>query len=133
MATRFTYSIAVLAAALLSGCATPKQRCLSDATQELRSVESALATARGNINRGYAIHTQRVPYTVGHICYHTHPKTHSLIPYSCPVTQYRTQTTPVAIDVAEERRKVAELEGMLPELRQETNARLKACNAQFPE
>lgn len=127
------YSLAVLAAAVLSGCATPKQQCISDATRQLRSVESALVTAQGNVDRGYALHTQRVPYTVGRICYDTHPRTHALIPYSCPVTQYRTQTTPVAINVAEERRKVAEYRQMLPQLRQQANARVQACNAQFPE
>ena len=127
------YSFAVLAAAFLSGCATPKQKCISDATQQLRGVESALGTAQGNVSRGYALHTQRVPYTVGSICYHNYPRTHALIPYSCPVTQYRTQTTPVAINVAEERRKVAQYQQMLPQLRQQANARVQTCNAQFPE
>ena len=56
-----------------------------------------------------------------------------MIPYSCPVTQYQTQTTPVAINVAEERRKVAEYQKMLPQLRQQANARIQACNARFPE
>lgn len=133
MDRRLMYSLAALAAAVLSGCATPKQECISDATQLLRSVESALATARGNVSRGYALHTQQVPYTVGHICYHNHPRTHALIPYSCPVTQYLTQTIPVAINVSEERRKVAEYQLMLPQLRQQANARVQACNAQFPE
>jgi hypothetical protein len=49
------------------------------------------------------------------------------------VTQYRTQTTPVAINVAEERRKVAQYQQMLPQLRQQANARVQTCNAQFPE
>ncbi|MFO7759544.1 MAG: hypothetical protein R6V26_13905 [Roseovarius sp.] len=120
-------------AALLSGCATPKQQCLSEVTQELRSVERALETAQGNIARGYAVHTQRVPYTVADICYRTHPRTHAVIPYSCPSTYYRTQTTPVAIDVAEERRKADAYRRMLPRLRDEARAGIRQCNAQFPE
>lgn len=133
MDRRLVYSFAVLAAALLSGCATPKQKCMSDATSQLRSVESALMTAQGNVDRGYALYTQRVPYTVARICYHSYPRTNAVIPYSCPETYYRTQTTPVAINVAEERRKVAEFQQMLPQLRQQTSARIQACNAQFPE
>ena len=133
MNKRLISCFAALAAAVLSGCATPKQRCISDATRQLRSVESALVTAQGNIARGYAVHTQRVPYTVGRVCYHTHPRTHAVLPYSCPITQYRTQTTPVAINVAEERRKVAEYQQMLPQLRQQADARIGQCNAQFPE
>lgn len=120
-------------AALLSGCATPKQQCLSGATQELRSVERALETAQGNIARGYAVHTQRVPYTVANTCYRSHPRTHAAIPYSCPSTYYRTQTTPVAIDVAEERRKAEEYRRMLPRLREEARAGIRQCHAQFPE
>lgn len=133
MDKRVMYCFAGLAAVLLSGCATPKQKCISDATRQLRSVESALETAQGNIARGYAVYTQRVPYTVGRICYNTHPRTNAVIPYSCPMTQYWTQTTPVAIDVAEERRKVAEYQQMLPQLRQQANARIRQCHAQFPD
>lgn len=119
--------------ALVAGCATPKQRCLSQATQELRGVERALDTARGNIARGYAIHTQRVPYTVAGTCYHTHPRTHAVFPYSCPSTYYRTQSTPVAINVAEERRKAENLQRRLPQMRERANAAVRQCNAQFPE
>ena len=133
MDRRLMYCFSVLAAGVLSGCATPKQECIAGATRQLRSVESALVTAQGNIDRGYAIHTQRVPYTIGQICYDTYRTTHAVIPYSCPVTQYRTQTTPVPINVTEERRKVAEYQQMLPELRQQAYAGIQACNAQFPE
>lgn len=119
--------------AVLSGCATPKDRCISNATQQYRSVESALATAEGNITRGYAIHTQRVPYTVNQTCFRTDPYTKMTIPYSCPSTQYRTETTPVAIDIAEERQKAAQYRNMLPELRRQATQGVQQCNAQFPE
>jgi hypothetical protein len=133
MMKRRTWCFALSVAALVAGCATPKQQCMSDATQELRSVERALDTAKGNIARGYAVHTQRVPYTVANICYRTHPRTHAAIPYSCPSTYYRTQTTPVAIDVAEERRKAEDLQRRLPQLRERANAAVRQCNAQFPD
>ena len=125
--------LALAATLVLTACATPKQKCVSDATQQLRSVESALATAQGNISRGYALHSQSVPYTVNHTCYRQYPNTRTVIPYSCPSTYYRTQTTPVAIDVAEERRKAERYRQLLPGLREEASARVAQCNAQFPE
>lgn len=124
---------ALCALVILTGCATPKQRCILQATQELRSTESALETAQANVARGYAVHTQRVPYTVSTICYRTHPGTHAAIPYSCPTTQFRTQTTPVAIDVAEERVKIEDLQRLLPQLREQANAGVRQCNARFPD
>lgn len=124
---------ALSAVVMLTGCATPKQQCISQATQELRSTENALETAQANVARGYAVHTQRVPYTVSTICYRTHPGTHAAIPYSCPTTQFRTQTTPVAIDVAEERRKIEEFQRLLPQLRDVADVGVGQCNAQFPE
>ncbi|MEI4232659.1 hypothetical protein [Roseovarius sp. D22-M7] len=125
--------LALAAALVLSACATPKQQCINDATQQLRSTENALATAQGNISRGYALHSQSVPYTVSHTCYRQYPHTNTVIPYSCPSTHYRTQTTPVAIDVAEERRKAARYREILPGLREAAAARIAQCNAQFPE
>jgi|UPI00056C8AC8 hypothetical protein len=123
----------VVAVALLSGCATPRDQCISNATQLYRNAETALATAQGNINRGYALHTERVPYTVMRTCYRNYPYTYGGIPYACPSTQFRTQTTPVPIDVAEERTKLAQYQKLLPKLRQEAGAQVQQCKAQFPE
>ncbi len=125
--------LALAATLVLAACATPRQQCINDATQQVRSVESALSTAQGNISRGYALHRQSVPYTVNHTCYREYPHTRTVIPYSCPSTYYRTQTTPVAIDVAEERRKAAQYREVLSGLREAAAARVAQCSAQFPE
>ena len=132
MNKRLTYCFAISAAGLLSACATPKEQCISNATQQYRSIQSALMTANGNINRGYAVHEQSVPYTVEGTCYRNDPATFAVIPYSCPSTAYRTQTTPVSINAAEERSKIAQYQQMLPQLRQQANAQVQQCNAQFP-
>lgn len=123
----------VAAVALLSGCATPRDQCISNATQLYRNAETALATAQGNINRGYALHTERVPYTVAGTCYRNAPYGYAAIPYYCPSTHYRTQTTPVPIDVAEERQKVTQYQKMLPQLRRQASLQVEQCKAQFPE
>ncbi|MAN99433.1 hypothetical protein [uncultured Roseovarius sp.] len=118
---------------LLAACATPREQCIAGATQDYRSVETAMATAQGNIARGYALHTQTVPYTVTSTCYRNDPSRNIVLPYPCPSTQYRTQTTPVAIDVSEERRKLADYQKMLPQLRKQAQIQVQRCEAQFPE
>lgn len=133
MNCRLVSTLSVAAIALLSACATPREQCISNASQQLRSVETAMATAQGNISRGYALHTQSVPYTVPTTCYRNDPYRNISIPYPCPSTQYRTQTTPVAIDVSEERRKLADYQKMLPQLREQARIQVAQCVAQFPE
>lgn len=133
MSSRLKLLPLIAAAALLSACATPREQCISGATEQYRSVETAMATAQGNIARGYALHTQTVPYTVTSTCYRNDPYRNLVLPYPCPSTQYRTQTTPVAIDVSEERRKLADYQKILPQLKEQAQAQVQQCMAQFPE
>lgn len=133
MNTRIASLIKVASLGLLAACATPREQCIAGATQDYRSVEAAIATAQGNIARGYALHTQTVPYTVPSTCYRNDPYRNIVIPYPCPTTQYRTQTTPVAIDVSEERRKLADYQKILPQLRKQAQVQVQQCVAQFPE
>lgn len=128
---KFAVCFALGTVALLSGCATPQEQCVANATQQYRSVQAALSTAQSNINRGYAVHTQTVPYTVQSTCYRNDPYTYMSIPYPCPSTSYRTQSTPVPIDAAEERRKIAQYQQALPRLQREANARVQQCNSQY--
>ena len=133
MNTRVASSILVASLGLLAACATPREQCISGATEQYRSVEAAIATAQGNISRGYALHTQSVPYTVTTTCYRNDPYRNIVLPYPCPRTQFRTQTTPVAIDVSEERRKLADYQRILPQLREQASVQVQQCVAQFPE
>ncbi|MCL3883414.1 hypothetical protein [Marivita sp. GX14005] len=117
----------------IAGCATPREQCISQANEQYRTAEAALATAQTNIARGYALHSQSVPYTVQNTCYRDDPNSDVMIPYSCPSTQYRTETTPVPIDAANERQKVAEYRKILPQLRRQAAAGVQSCIAQYPE
>jgi len=133
MTSRLKFLTLIAAAATLSACATPREQCISRANADYRNVETAIATAQGNIARGYALHTQTVPYTVTSTCYRNDPYRNIVLPYPCPSTQYRTQTTPVAIDVSEERRKLADYQKILPQLRAQAQVEVEQCVAQFPE
>lgn len=117
---------------LLGACSTPRERCIDDATAGYESVAFLISDLRQTIARGYALHHERVPYTTYDICYRTDPYTGHTFAYSCPRTAYRTVTTPVAVDIAERREKLADYERLLPKLRARAAAGIAQCEARFP-
>lgn len=116
------------ALALIAACATPQQQCINTASNEARAISKAINTAQGNIARGYAIHRHTETYDVPDICYDRNKK-----PYRCFETEFRTVETPVSINVAEERRKLASLQKRLPAATRKMNAGVASCRIQFPE
>ena len=112
----------------LAACTTPLQQCLSQARAQQSALSAQIQTAQGNINRGYAIHTQSVPYTYVGVCYADDGSS-----YSCEQNGTRTEETPVAIDVAEERRKLAQLKRDLAAITPAADAAAAQCQLQYPE
>lgn len=109
--SRFILTLAPLA--LLAACATPQERCIKQGASEETQLINRITETEGNIARGYAIHRQTVPETVFYTC--DRVKDGKIIGrYPCPETYYRTVETPVAIDIAEERRKLKTLKEVLP-------------------
>lgn len=80
MTSRLKFLPLIAAAATLSACATPREQCISRANADYRNVETAIATAQGNIARGYALHTQTVPYMVTSTCYRNDPYRNIVLP-----------------------------------------------------
>ena len=120
--------LAIGAAVMLSACVSEQQSCIGDAMRQVNSLQSKVNTAQQNISRGYAVHTQRVPYTYSGTCYDS-----AYNPYSCPETGYRNEETPVAIDVAQERIKLASLQRQLTTARAASNAAVAQCRSLYPE
>ena len=115
------------AIAFLAGCLSPQESCINDATRQTRALSDAIVETQGNISRGFAIHSQRIPYTYPGVCHSSYGS------YTCPQTGYRTQETPVAVSVAEERVKLASLRTQLNTVQRESNAAIAQCRAQYPE
>jgi len=132
MPARSRIVAAALLGLLLAACSTPRERCIDAATERYRVTADLVSELRQTIERGYALHSQRVPYTVYDTCYRTHPKSGRIVPFSCPYTAWRTETTPVAVDIAQERAKLAGYEQRLPGLREEAARGVGACRARFP-
>ena len=116
------------ALALLAACATPQEQCINTAANEVGTLRNNIVTLNGNISRGYAIHHSQEQYEVADICYDKDKK-----PYTCHHTAYRSVETPVTIDVADQRRKLAELKRRLPAATQRMNQGIAACRATYPE
>jgi hypothetical protein len=113
--------IAISFVLVLAGCASDYQRCLNRVGAELSSLQDGIAVVEGNLNRGYAVFRTQVPYTVEKTC------VNGTVTYSCPETAYRTQETPVAIDVGLERTKLSNLRSQLKTAQRRYNANVTSC------
>ncbi len=116
---------------LLTACATPQERCIREGAAEETRLRAQITEAEGNIERGYAIHRQIVPETVFHTCQRV--RDGKIIGYyPCPETYYRAVETPVAIQVSEERKKLATLKSALPGAVRRSEDKAAQCRAVYP-
>lgn len=119
-------TLALLALVALSACSA-RDLCISQARAELRTLDALIAETRSTIARGYAIEERTVPDEVFTRCRDAEG---NLRP--CWITVTRTERRPVTVDIAEERRKLAQLEARRAEEAQRAAARIRACEARYP-
>ncbi len=127
------HSILLLLPALaLAACSTPREDCIYNANDQLRTLESKIKTAQGNVDRGFAISTSRNTRTVEATCTNTLPDG-TVERYPCDRTETFTTSDPVQINIADERRKLAEFKRQLAPLQAATNTAVQQCIAIHPE
>ncbi|OSP56733.1 hypothetical protein [Pseudoruegeria sp. SK021] len=115
----------VLSCLCLAACASPEDRCLRRATADLRTVNALIAETEVNIARGYAYVLEPSPVQIGFdIC--TGGGGGFLF---CTGDTNRVQRRAVAIDAAEEGRKLASLRAKQAELQTATAGPVQACQA----
>ncbi|KGB81109.1 MAG: hypothetical protein CL814_15015 [Confluentimicrobium sp.] len=125
--------LALLLLLPLAACATPRERCDRAATEDLRVVGALIVETEQNIARGYAIQQEvrerpRLTYCWGgrggdgHFGY-----------AFCNDTETYTVDRPVAIDLDEERAKLATLKRKYAELKKRSALDLAACAVNYPE
>ncbi|GAA6208238.1 hypothetical protein NBRC116601_15310 [Cognatishimia sp. WU-CL00825] len=109
----------------LSACATPQEQCQRDAFKNVKALEQAVATAQANIDRGYGL--QREPRTTFRygICNQAGVLT------TCLQNRTDVRTKPVALDLAEERRKLASAQKRLTQERARASKVAAQCAAQY--
>ncbi len=123
---------ALLPILALAACQTPREACLSEASHELRTVESLIRETQGNLQRGYAIETEQEVDVIRTTCeVELEDGTEGRVP--CDRTDVDEVQRPVAIDLVAER---AQLDGLLEQrgrLLGQAQARQQACVATYPE
>ncbi|NSX55088.1 hypothetical protein [Parasulfitobacter algicola] len=124
---RFPISVLCLPL-LIAACATPYEKCTSTATKDLRVVESLIVETEENLDRGYALEQEVVPRTRFGWCV-----SRSARYQLCRDTQFSTRDKPVAIDLADERKKLRELRAKRNELALRANQDITQCRATYPE
>ena len=116
--------IAALAAlALLTACATPRERCEDAAMRDLRITDRLIAENRAVLERGYAIATVETVRPRLRLC---REGDRSEI---CWEDEIRSSTRPVAVNLNEIRATLDSLLENRPTLETRARAALEACRA----
>jgi len=116
----------------LTACMSPRDSCINDAQRQLSLIDSQIATARGNIERGYALASVQDVRVIRTTCTGTN-QDGSTFTFPCQETRTVDRQEPVAINVSEERAKLADLQQRRGPLATATNARIEQCIAIHPE
>ena len=120
--------VGVTASLILSGCATPREMCISQSMSEYRQALNSRSEIQSNVTRGYAVHSQQIPYQYTGQCQDEY-----LNYYSCSKTGYRAQETPVSIDMEREERNLQRLDQRISVLREQADAGATECRRIHPE
>tara|TARA_R110000796_G_scaffold91667_2_gene195819 strand:+ start:102 stop:497 length:396 start_codon:yes stop_codon:yes gene_type:complete len=107
---------------MLPGCLSPRAQCVSDAKIPQRLAMKERGLVAQNLGRGYAIHKQQVPYSYQGQCQDANLKY-----YPCIVNGYRTQETPVPIDMKREEAKLRKLDARISLILESESRQLAQC------
>lgn len=121
--------LALLAA--LAGCATPREACETRATKDLRVLNRLIAESETNLSRGYATEREAYPAVGMHMCYGRVKG--KVVARWCHHTETRYRTREVAIDLAEEQRKLDGMRTKREQLMVRARRGIAACAAAYPE
>lgn len=128
------YLFALPALALLAACATPQERCINQATRDMRVVSALIEQTQGNLQRGFALEEQTIYRTEFEDCTpaatQADPNPRSRM---CPVQVPQTTTKPVAIDLTAENAKLTSLQNKRAQQQQVANAAIAQCKAIHPK
>jgi hypothetical protein len=115
--------------AVLAACASPLQKCVNRASGQLNAVRADIVRTAGNIDRGYAVHTQTVQSPQIGFCggYGHHHDPLGLYVSGCRYPTYTRLETPVPINIEAEKQKLIALQERELALRAQTQPAVAAC------
>ncbi|RYG91553.1 hypothetical protein EU803_10730 [Loktanella sp. IMCC34160] len=117
---------------ILAACATPREACINDARRHVVLLDQQIAVTQGNISRGYALATVQDVQVVTEVCRGTN-EDGSTFSFPCQKTRVVDRQEPVAINVAEERAKLADLQARRAAAERTAQATIQQCVATHPE
>lgn len=118
----------ILALLALAACSTPRDRCIANATSDLRTLDGLIGLTRGNINRGFAIVTHESLTTESRLCGVVDGEE-----VYCDVAVPTSRDVPTAINLDAEQAKLASLVQKRKELSARSNAVITECRIRHPE
>lgn len=121
-------AVLLLAALLALSSCTQRDICISQATRDLRVLDDLIAETRATLRRGYAVEERVIERTRLRSCVLADGSVGF-----CNVEVPMTVRTPVAVDLAEEQRKLDSMLKRRETLARETAAAVRACEAAYPE
>lgn len=117
----------------LAACATTEQRCVKKASYDLRTVDALIAETEASIARGFTYATEPSPFNGGWgFCTGGGGGRYGGGMLMCTNTANQTVQVPVAVDVDEQKRKLASLKAKRAELQQSTSSAVQACQIAAP-
>ncbi|MCF2871097.1 hypothetical protein L0664_08465 [Octadecabacter sp. G9-8] len=116
----------------LAACSTPREQCISTANSQLRTLDRLVNVTRGNVQRGFALTSVQDVRVVQSTCQGRN-EDGTEFRFDCEETQTRTRQEPVTIDIAEERRKLAQLEERRDQAARDAVEQTQQCIAMHPE
>ncbi|OLS52940.1 hypothetical protein [Rhodovulum sulfidophilum] len=126
-------AIALLLLLSLAACTTPRQSCERAALYDLRVLDKLIRQSEQTIARGFAY--RREPYERSRLdfCYGSWLGRNPAAGFTfCDWPEIRVREVPVAVDLAAERRNLAELKAKRAETERRAARALADCAARYP-
>lgn len=125
-------SLILLPLIALAACSTPREQCISGATRQIATLDRLIAETQGNIDRGFGIFETEDIRVLRRTC-EDEREDGTTFRYRCDRTETFTRREPVALNVAEERIKLAQLQERRAATAAQAQARVQQCIAIHPE
>lgn len=118
----------------LAACGTPQERCISNNTRDLRTVERLIAESERNLARGFALESRTEWRMTAVPCYRSARRPGAApILTTCWDDRPETVTRPRAINLDEEAAKLASLQRKRDQLARQAQSVVAQCRALHPE
>jgi hypothetical protein len=125
-------SLFLLPLLALVACQTPREACISQASENLRTVNSLIAETEANISRGFGLVDRQEVRIRQDICViENEDGTQSQ--FICEKQDIVTVQDPVGLDIAAEQAKLASLREQQARLQGQQAATIQACTAAYPD